>query len=110
MHRSVKNSLIHHFADDTNVLCSDKNPELLKKKVNIDLKLIFQWLCANRLSLNVTKTEFILFKPPRSQLLNRFTLKLNRVTLVESNKIKYLGVIMDDRLTWKHHIYELRKK
>ena len=110
MHRSVKYSLVHHFADDTNLLCSDKSPYLLKKKLNTDLKLIFQWLCANRLSLNVTKTEFIIFKPPRSQFPNRFTLTLNKTTIFESNKIKYLGVIMDDRLTWKHHIYELRKK
>ena len=105
MHRSVKYSLVHHFADDTNLLCSDKNPDLLKKKINADLRLIFQWLCANRLSLNVTKTGFIIFKPPRTHLQNRFTLTLDRTTIFESNKIKYLGVIMDDRLTWKHHIY-----
>ena len=81
MHRSVKYSLVHHFADDTNLLCSDKNPDLLKKKMNADLRLIFQWLCANRLSLNVTKTEFIIFKPPRSHLQNRFTLKLDGTTI-----------------------------
>ena len=40
----------------------------------------------------------------------RITLKLNGVTLYESTKIKYLGIIMDDRLSWKHHIFELRKK
>lgn len=110
MHRSVKWSLIHHFADDTNLLCSEKNPDILKKKMNEDLRLIFQWLCANRLSLNVSKTEFIVFKPPRKQLQKRFTLKMNGTMLFESNKIKYLGIIMDDKLTWKHHLYELRKK
>ena len=78
--------------------------------MNEDLKLIFQWLCANRLSLNVTKTEFIIFKPPRMKLDERFTLKLNGTMLLESTKIKYLGIIIDGRLTWKHHIYELRKK
>ena len=110
MHNAVKHSIVHHFADDTNLLCSDKNPNILRKKMNEDLKFIFEWLCANRLSLNVTKTEFIIFKPPRKRLDERITLKLNGTTLFESKKIKYLGIIMDDRLTWKHHIFELRKK
>ena len=32
MHRAVKHSIVHHFADDTNLLCSDKNPKSLRKK------------------------------------------------------------------------------
>ena len=77
--------------------------------MNEDLKLIFDWLCSNRLSLNVSKTEFIIFKPP-PKTNQRITLKLNGATIYESKKIKYLGIIMDDQLTWKHHITELSKK
>ena len=44
------------------------------------------------------------------KLAKRVTLSLNRNTIFESSKIKYLGVIMDSRLTWKHHIFELGKK
>ena len=64
MKNSVKHSTLHHFADDTNLLCSDKNNNVLKKKNNEDLRLLYVWLCANRLSLNVDKTEFIVFRPP----------------------------------------------
>ena len=110
MNKAVKHSFIHHFADDTNLLCKDKDLKILRKKMNEDLKLIFEWICANRLPLNVAKTEFIIFKPPRMKIEERVTLKLNGTTLLESTKIKYLGIILDDRLTWKHHIYELRKK
>ena len=110
MRNAVKHSTIHHFADDTNLLCSDKDPSILRFKMNTDLKLIFEWLCANRLSLNVSKTEFIIFKPPKKTPSTRITLKLNGTTLYESNKIKYLGIVMDDKLTWKHHISELSKK
>ena len=110
MKNSVKHSTIHHFADDTNLLCSDKSENTLKRKMNEDLRLLFEWLCSNRLSLNVDKTEFIVFRPPRLKLVNRFTLKLNRTTLYESTKIKYLGLILDPCLSWKFHIYELRKK
>ena len=78
--------------------------------MNEDLRLIYIWLCANRLSLNVDKTEFVVFRPPRTNTFNRFTLKLNRTTLYESPKIKYLGLILDKTLSWKFHIFELRKK
>ena len=78
--------------------------------MNEDLKLIYIWLCANRLSLNVDKTEFLVFRPPRKKLENRFTLKLSGTTIFESPKIKYLGLIIDQNLSWKHHIFELRKK
>ena len=110
MKNSIKHSIVHHFADDTNLLCSDKCEKSLKRKLNEDLKLIYTWLCANRLSLNVDKTEFIVFRPPRRKLNNRFTLKLNQKILFESTKIKYLGMILDQSLSWKHHIFELRKK
>ena len=56
--------------------------------MNDDLKLLFNWLCSNRLSLNVAKTEFIIFKPPRQQMRTRITLRLNGKVLFESSKIK----------------------
>ena len=110
MHTAVKSSIIHHFADDTNLILSSKNPNQIAKLLNRDLKLIFEWLCANRLSLNVSKTEFILFRPPKRNLDKRIVLKLNRTKIYESNKIKYLGIILDSRLSWRDHINELTKK
>ncbi len=110
MHCAVKSSKIHHFADDTNLLFSSKNPSEITKTLNTDLQLLFEWLCANRLSLNVSKTEFIIFRPPKKTLNERIVLKLNGTKLYESTKIKYLGLIMDPKLRWNHHINELNKK
>ena len=78
--------------------------------MNNDLRLLYEWLCANRLSLNVGKTEFMIFRPPRKSLPDRIVLTLNRTKLYESSRIKYLGLILDSRLTWKEHINELSKK
>ena len=110
MNTAIKNSTVYHFADDTNLLYSHKNPKTLQKIVNKDLKTLYEWLCANRLSLNVGKTEFIIFRPSKKSLSNRIVLTLNRTKLYESPKIKYLGLILDSRLTWKDHITELSKK
>ena len=110
MNKAIKNSETFHFADDTYLKFSCSSEQLIQKKMNEDLKNLFIWLCANRLSLNVAKTEFIIFKPPRKSLKKRITLRLNGKTLFESKKIKYLGLIVDDRLSWKFHINELSKK
>ncbi len=82
----------------------------ITKILNNELKLIFDWLCANRLSLNVAKTEFIVFRPPKRSLDKRIVLRLNDTKLFESSKIKYLGVLLDPTLSWNHHINELSKK
>ena len=82
----------------------------MEKILNQELKSVFEWLCANRLSINVTKTEFIIFKPPKRPLSQRIVLKLNGKKSFESLKIKYLGIILDPFLRWNHHINELTKK
>ena len=69
MHSALNKSIVHHFADDTNLLFSHKDHEIIRKTMNNELKLLFDWLCANR-SLNVSKTEFIIFRPPKVKLIN----------------------------------------
>ena len=110
MHNAIKNSSVYNFADDTNLLFSHKNQNTLRKILNKDLKSLYEWLCANRLSLNVAKTEFMVFRPPRKSLSDRIVLTLNKTKIFESTKIRYLGIILDPRLTWKEHIHELSKK
>ena len=110
MNLAVGSSTIFHFADDTNLLYSSKKLKIIKQNLNKDLKLLYDWLCANRLSLNAGKTEFIIFRPPRHNQGVRITLKLNQTKLFESSKIKYLGLILDNKLNWKAHITELSKK
>ena len=57
MNKAVRNSIIHHFADDTNLLGSDKNLKSLRWKMNKDLNDLFDWHCVNRLSLNAKKNR-----------------------------------------------------
>ena len=110
MNHALENCITHHFADDTNLLYAHKDQKVLKNVINKDLTLLFQWLCANRLSLNVSKTEFIIFRPPKRALTERVILTLNNKKIHESYKIKYLGLILDTRLNFKAHIHELAKK
>ena len=59
---SILNSSTYLFADDTGILNSNDNPKHIEKQLNKDLNSLFKWLCANKISLNVTKTEVVLFK------------------------------------------------
>ena len=107
---SVKNSIVHHFADDTNLLYINKSIRVLCKKINYDLKGITHWLNANRISLNVNKTEFIIFRKSNKLANFEYKIKLNGKRLYPSTTIKYLGVLIDEHLSWKPHTDELVKK
>ena len=67
-HKAVEFSSIHHFADDTNLLLIDKSLKKINKHINRDLKLTVDWIRANKLSLNASKTEIILFKPRNKKI------------------------------------------
>ena len=110
MHMAVVSSTTFHFADDTNLLYSNRSLNRLRTALNKDLAFLYDWLCANRLSLNEGKTEFIVFRPPKRSTNLRITLRLHHTKLYESVKIKYLGLILDNKLNWRAHITELSKK
>ena len=110
MNTAIESSKVYHFVNDTSFLYSCKNIINLRKTMNKDLNILYKLLCANRLSLNVGKTEFIIFRPGSRQSQPSITLRLCNRTLFESSKIKNLGLILDDRLNWKLHIAELTKK
>ena len=49
------------FADDTNIYLESCDLQSLEKVMNKELEKLFEWLCINRLSLNIPKTNFIIF-------------------------------------------------
>ena len=58
----LRYGLLFIFADDTALIYVERNPKALQKRINIDMKLLLKWLKANKISLNVDKTEIIIFK------------------------------------------------
>ena len=110
LHRAIKFCKVHHFADDTNLLFLTNSIKKLNKLINTDLKNLSNWLNANKISLNVKKTETIIFKSRRKKYEGVIKLKLNRQRLHSSNNVKYLGIKIDENLNWKHHINEVSTK
>ena len=62
LNQAIKFCKVHHFADDTNLLCLGNSIKKLNKLVNTDLKRLVNWLNANKILLNVKKTELVIFK------------------------------------------------
>ena len=65
---AIKYCEVHHFADDTNLLHFNSSAKKLNRLVNLDMKHLSVWLNANKISLNVQKTELVIFKQKRKIL------------------------------------------
>ena len=68
------------------------------------------WLIANKLSLNIDKTNYIIFHPPQKVTNYRMRLFITNKVIKQENCIKYLGIYIDSNLNWKHHILHISKK
>ena len=79
----------------------------MNKKVYADLKHLVNWLNANKISLNVKKTEMVFFKSKQKKLEGDFEIKLCGKRLYPTESVRYLGVNIDTNFTWQHHINDL---
>ena len=98
------------FADDTNIYYESCDLLELEKVINQEIKHLSLWLKVNRLALNISKTNFVIFHSNQRSLNHNVTLKLDKKALSQKDHIKYLGVFVDCHLNWKHHIINVSKK
>ena len=95
LHKSIKFSRVFHFADDTNLLLVGDSIKALQKKMNIDLKNLYRWLLANKISLNVAKNEVIIFRKTNTEI-PETKIMINGKKIYPSKSTKYLGIHLDD--------------
>ena len=86
-------------SDNLQNLCNEISTEL--RKLNI-------WFKVNKLSLNVAKTNFIVFSGRKNAENARITIENNDIERVSNTK--FLGVMIDEKLTWRQHISNLKVK
>ena len=110
LHTAINSSETFHFADDTHLLNFSKKIEALCSKVSADLRSLICWLNANKISLNVQKTEFIIFHSKSKVLSFDPFLKVGGKKIFPSSSIKYLGVHLDKHLDWKSHVNSIIPK
>ena len=101
---------IHLFADDSNLFLSDKNLINLERVINCELVKVKDWLNANKLTLNVSKSIFVIFHSHKKKVNHNLKISINDVALEQKQNTKYLGIIMDSNLNWKNHVHQISAK
>ena len=100
---SLKLSL---FADDTCLSLSHEDPQILQNCLNMELKNINNWLEKNKLFLNHSKSNYLIFSKKKNK--PSITISINNNILQQQHTTNYLGIIIDDNLNWKPHINNLK--
>ena len=89
---------------------SHSSLQILSKRINKDLSNLSNWLKTNKLSLNIKKTELVLFRPKKLKLDHSFKFKIDGKRLIPIHSVKYLGVLLDEHMSWNEQIYQIKLK
>ena len=92
------------YADDTNLIFNDKDIHTLAEKMNSELATIASWFSANKLSLNLSKTTYIIFHSPNKLVPSHQNINLGQTNIKRAIYSKFLGVTIDEHLDWKCHL------
>jgi len=94
------------YADDTHITYAGSDLHPIQSSLSHDLEKLSKWLLSNRLTLNATKTEFILIgsRQRLSTLSDTLELSINNVPIEQVSSAKSLGVNVNENLTRHSHI------
>ena len=98
------------FADDTTLICNDKSIINLENKIKHGTDTLYSWLNINILSLNIDKSNILLFNIRNTYENVKFKLKIDDTDIKIVNKFKFLGIIIDNKLDWNSQIDYLYSK
>ena len=103
---SVKGTKINMYADDTNLTKQITSLGDVKVELIPEIEKVILWLKANKLSVNTLKTEFMFFGSSKrlKDTKNLIALRVGDKLIRRKKKVKYIGVILDEQLTWGDHI------
>ena len=103
------NILEFHLFAAANLFLNNHNILNLETDLNIELEKVSQWLYANKLSLNIDKTNFVVFHSPQRRIMHNMNLRISNTSIKSDTRVKYLGLILDSNLNWKAYIHEESK-
>ena len=96
------NLFVKPYADDTFLCAQNTDMKSLESEVNSELGKVYDWLCANRLTLNISKSKCMIITKKRK--IENIAISIKNTSVEQCTSYKYLGVIFDNNLNWKDHI------
>ena len=98
------------FADETNIFFSHKDFNLLPEILNSEMLKLTQWCRANKLSINFKKSNFMVFRPRQRRQTLDISIQIDNNVIERVKETVFLGVILDEHLSWKPHILSVSGK
>jgi hypothetical protein len=102
LYKSIEYSKTILFADDTTVYASSNSLSQLYENINFDLSSLADWFCANKLSLNIGKTNYVLFY--QRHVSTDLEINIGGHEITRKKYFKFLGITIDENLEWSEHI------
>ena len=106
----TKNLSFTLFADDTTAVATDRNLKDLEKKVNQEMMKLRDYLNANRLSLNISKTTYSIFCPPGKKVKENIRIKIGNEEIQRTEEALFLGLILDTSLRFQSQFKKVVEK
>lgn len=100
---------IRLFADDTLLLYSSRDCRIIRDNMLDDLDILNQFFASNLLSLNVSKTKFVIFHTRQRRVPELSPIMFGNQVVERVPHFKYLGLVLDETLSWEAHIQHLKR-
>ena len=109
--KCLKNSCSILYADDTTLIITARTFDILFNHINEDLRSLFDWLCLNKLTVNASKTKYMVFSiSGRSKPQIDQNVVLNDTIIERVDNYKFLGMNINENLNWKNHMLDILSK
>lgn len=96
-----------NYADDSTLVTALNS--ITDEEINRELANVYNWLCINKLSLNIPKTKFMVFHSSQKAI-NVPRVEINGIEIAQVTSFKFLGVTLDSHISWKPHINNIKCK
>ena len=100
------------YADDTTLYCclEDIKSDSKEQILNNELQRVSEWLNANKLSLNVRKTKYMIFRKYKNNGIGELNLRISNDNIEHVNEFNFLGLHLNSKLNWDTHINIIEKR
>ena len=100
------------YADDTTLYCCLEDIESVNKELvlNSELKSVHLWLSANKLTLNLNKSKYMLFSKHKNTQLPKLNLQINNSNIQSTSEFNFLGLHINTKLNWDTHVNVIGNK
>lgn len=111
--RVISNKILNHmylYADDTNLVLTGDNIEQIEASANQNLSQIQNFLSSHNLLINTSKTNFMQFSTKTFRNKEHLKMYIEQTQLEEVKQTKFLGLIIDNKLSWDFHVDSVARK